>query len=320
MSFDQYVKDINAEKVMFTPGPGALHNHNLFLSNCFGRNDHNYKKIFNDVTDRLLQISGQNEIVVAQGSATLAIEIGIRNFINGRILLINTGFYSERLKEICRKSPFITEICSCNWNDIESIEASFDWIVCCYTETSAALRLDINEIHALRRRTKANLFLDATGSIGLEAEHGLADVVAFSSCKGLFGLTGACFVAYKIPVRNVVDQFYLNLENHRQRYVTGPYHTMQSLFLTLHNHDDLLYSVKVNKVRFSKKFKDCLNIPERYQPLLCTGIEKELSTHDSRVVLYTPRLNIAGSIVCHLGELHLGARAQGDIIDLLEFK
>ena len=33
--------------------------------------------------------------------------------------------------------------------------------------------------------------LDATGSIGLERYHELADVISFSSCKGLFGLTGA---------------------------------------------------------------------------------------------------------------------------------
>ena len=37
---------------------------------------------------------------------------------------------------------------------------------------------------------KANLFLDTTGSIGLEEGHELADLVAFSSCKGLLGLTG----------------------------------------------------------------------------------------------------------------------------------
>ncbi len=43
----------------------------------------------------------------------------------------------------------------------------------------------------------AKLYVDATGSIGLEERHELADVMAFSSCKGLLGLTGACFVAYK---------------------------------------------------------------------------------------------------------------------------
>ena len=33
--------------------------------------------------------------------------------------------------------------------------------------------------------------LDATASIGLESGHEQAEILAYSSCKGLFGLTGA---------------------------------------------------------------------------------------------------------------------------------
>lgn len=320
MYFDQYAKLKNAEKIMFTPGPGALHKDNLFLSNCFGREDSDYQSVFAEVMSNLLKITGQNEIITAQGSATLAIEIAIRNFINGRVLVINTGFYSDRLRDICSKSPYITEIASCNWNEIERLEANFDWIVCCYTETSTALRLDANEIYALKKRTRAKLLFDATGSIGLESGHEIADVVAFSSCKGLFGLTGACFVAYRTSTENAVEEFYLNLTNHKLRYVTGPYHTIQSLHITLRNHDDLLYSVKINKKRFLEKFSNHITVPERYQPLLCTGINKKLSSRDSKVILYKPRLDVSGSVVCHLGELHLGTRAKGDIINLLELQ
>ena len=39
------------------------------------------------------------------------------------------------------------------------------------------------------------MFIDATASIGIEEDHNLADVVSFSSCKSLFGLTGACLLA-----------------------------------------------------------------------------------------------------------------------------
>ena len=34
------------------------------------------------------------------------------------------------------------------------------------------------------KKNKAKLMLDATGSIGLEKDHGLASVISFSSCKG----------------------------------------------------------------------------------------------------------------------------------------
>ena len=53
--------------------------------------------------------------------------------------------------------------------------------------------------------------LDATASIGLEKDHELADVLSFSSCKGLFGLTGACFICFNVNIFNDVKSFYLNL-------------------------------------------------------------------------------------------------------------
>ena len=37
------------------------------------------------------------------------------------------------------------------------------------------------------KRLKSKLMLDATASVGLEDNHDLADVIGFSSCKGLFG-------------------------------------------------------------------------------------------------------------------------------------
>jgi aspartate aminotransferase-like enzyme len=320
MPFDQYVEHVNAEKIMFTPGPGALHTDNLLLSNCFGRNDPDYQSTFSEVMDSLLKMTGQSEIATAQGSAMLAIEIAIRNFVKGRVLVISTGYYSERLRSLCERSPFTSEVQTCNWNEIERIDSNFNWIVCCFTETSTALRLDIDELNRLKKRAHAKLFFDATGSIGLETGHELADVVAFSSCKGLFGLTGACFVAHKTPVENLVEEFYLNLENHKQRCVTGPYHTIQSLLITLRNHTDISYSVKANKKRFINRFSDHLTVAECYQPLLCTGLNRKVSSRNPKVILYTPRLNIAGSVVCHLGELHLGKHAQGAIIDLLEFQ
>ena len=49
--------------------------------------------------------------------------------------------------------------------------------------------------------------LDATASIGLETNHNYADVIGYSSCKGLFGLTGAAFIAYNEPPQNEINSF-----------------------------------------------------------------------------------------------------------------
>ena len=84
----------------------------------------------------------------------------------------------------------------------------------------------------------AKLFVDATGSIGLESHHELADIMAFSSCKGLFGLTGASFVAHKSNlVSKQLDTFYFNLETQKQKKVTGPCHAIASLYGIINKHD-----------------------------------------------------------------------------------
>ena len=41
---------------------------------------------------------------------------------------------------------------------------------------------------------------------------------------------------------------------------------------------------------------------------------------NKKVVLYKPRNNLSGSIVCHLGEIHLKKKAKGKILDTIKIK
>ena len=59
----------------------------------------------------------------------------------------------------------------------------YDWIFACSTETSCGLKIPIRSLSRLAKKCKSKLMLDATGSIGLENEHELADVISFSSAK-----------------------------------------------------------------------------------------------------------------------------------------
>ena len=119
-------------------------------------------------------------------------------------------------------------------------------------ETSRGLKLPLKRI---KRAVELNskIMLDATASIGLETDHDLADVIGYSSCKGLFGLTGAAFIAYNSPPDVEVDSFYLNLETHLNKGMTGPYHSICSLFNVLPQLDDFKLSVIENK-----KIYECL--------------------------------------------------------------
>jgi len=145
--------------------------------------------------------------------------------------------------------------------------------------------------------------VDATGSIGLEDYHELADVIAFSSCKGLFGLTGACFVAYKNKLKQQPQcHFYFNLETHKNKMVTGPYHAIASLYRVIESHSLIKKRVTASKQAVMNKWHNLVR--RNNQPLLCTYIDGEIIKQDDNIVLYTPRSDLPGSIVCHFGEIH----------------
>ena len=151
--------------------------------------------------------------------------------------------------------------------------------------------------------SSAKLYVDATGSIGLEENHQLADVMAFSSCKGLFGLTGAAFVAYKSNLNpKNLDTFYFNLDTQINKMTTGPYHAIASLYGLMHKHSIFRQRVVNSKNLILKKYPDIVR--KDNQPLLCTYLEGEVFKNDDDIVLYSPRSGLSGSIICHFGEIH----------------
>jgi len=187
------ITQINNQKLMLTPGPAVVLYENLqHLKPLFGRGDNEYMQMSEVVTDWIKQLSGQDEVVTMQGSATLALELAAHSFVAGKVLLVSTGYYSDRLEKLLPKD---CELTICKYEEMDSIKGNFDWILCAYTETSVAFKVDLERVKNKPNECKAKLFVDSTGSIGLENNHQLADVMAFSSCKGLFGLTGAGFVA-----------------------------------------------------------------------------------------------------------------------------
>lgn len=322
---NKFVEKQNFKKKILTPGPASLLVENLIsIQPCFGRGDKNYDKIENSVLNNLKKISGHKHIARLQGAASLALEVMVANFLYGKILVIKTGIYSDRLYDMCvsAKENFkkIKKIQYIDWKKIKNVRRKFDWIVGCYVETSVGLKIPIKDLFFLKKKIKAKLAVDATASIGLEESHNFADVIGYSSCKGLFGLTGACFVAFnKFPKKNI-NQFNLNLFNHLEKKMTGPYHAICSLKDVLTKHEDFKYSVKVNKIKIMKKMKKNLVFKNEFQPLICTHINKKVYSKDKKVIFYKPRADIKGSIVCHLGEVHYKKNAKGKIIDNLFLK
>ena len=243
------------------------------------------------------------------------------NYLYGNIIIIDTGYYSKRLHSISNQLKslygYIKKIDTINWKEINSLQKNYDWIIACPTETSCGIKIPIKNLSKVAKKCKSKLMLDATGSIGLENDHELADVISFSSCKGLFGLTGAGFICFNKKFKNYIPSFYLNLQNHIDKKMTGPYQILYSLEKVLEKHSDIKYSVIINKKKFMNKMKNFLTVPNENQPNLCTHVKKIIKSRSKKAILYTPRNNIGGSVVCHIGEAHLGKNARGEILDLL---
>tara|TARA_B100001559_G_scaffold314169_1_gene314187 strand:+ start:5062 stop:6348 length:1287 start_codon:yes stop_codon:yes gene_type:complete len=292
----------NNRKLMLTPGPATVLYENLEnIKPIFGRGDIDYDEMMSEVINWVKKLSGQDRIVFMQGSSTLSLELAAHSFVRGKVLLISTGYYSDRLELLL---PVNCEVTKCKYEDLDLVNGKYDWILCAYTETSTAFKVDLSKIKAKANDISAKLYLDATGSIGLEEDHGLADLMAFSSCKGLFGLTGASFIAYKDDLSiNNTDLFYFNIETQRKKMVTGPYHSIASLYGIIGIHDDLKERVANSKRLVMSEWEDLTRGPSN-QPFLCTYLEGEVVPLDERIVLYSPRSELNGSVVCHFGEIH----------------
>ena len=269
-------------------------------------------------------MSGKKQIVRMQGSGSLAIEVMIANFLYGKVLIINTGYYSDRLCSISKTCKnyfkYIKKIDTVDWKKLNKVNGKYDWLLCCYTETSRGLKLPIKNLFNLSKKLNSKLMIDATASFGLEENHHLANVFSYSSCKGLFGLTGASFISYDDNPSNEIKSFNLNLSSHRQKKMTGPYHSIYSLLQILPKHNDFKQAVKINKKKFTMIAKKYLIYEKKNQPLICTAINKKIYSKKKEVILYKTRDKISGSVVNHLGEVHLKRKAKGKILDFLKIK
>jgi len=298
---------------MLTPGPGAVPFESVeLIGPAFGRGDKEFQKIYDNSIQWLKKQSGQDKVIPLQGSATLSIELGLHTFVYGSVLIIADGVYGKRLQELLPQGIKMTVITSAELTDVIQSRKSFDWIVTPYTETSIGYKHDIKDLKHAKDLLNAKLFLDATASIGLERDHKVADVCCFSSCKGLFGITGASFITHKSNLKiRKSNLFYFNYETHLNKLITGPYHQLCSIYGVSKVHFHLVQSVKNSKNGISEIFTPYAK-PLRNQPLLCTHIKESVIGREN-VVLYQPRQSVEGSIICHLGDIYRSSKYDAGI-------
>lgn len=308
MAFHSIISKRNNKKKMYTPGPAELSSHGVLnIRPVFGRGDNEYKNIEENVLNALLKLTSKEEIVRLQGGSTNGIEIAMVNFLQGKVLFIDSGYYSNRSLKMALNNPLLSDIDieKCFPDELENFTSTqFDWIFLAHSETGNGWKFSNNYLKRLKKLfPKSKFIFDSTASINLETEN-ISDVQCFSSCKGLGGLTGAAFIAYSVEKnKNRNLPFTLDIDTYKNKLFTGPYHAICSLEYSVKNLETIRMNVKKQKDLFIKKYKDYVIYPNENQPLISTKLKKTFHQGDDEIY-YIPRTVKKGeSIVCHFNKM-----------------
>lgn len=287
---------MSAQRITFCPGPGALiPEWTKSQREFFGRNDNEYKKIKNKTLNWLKKISGKDNIIPISGSGTNAAIVAINTFLTDRILIINTGYYSNRWLNEIKNTIKYKKIYDVNYEDLQSFNKKVDWILFVYVETGLCKKFSIKKVFDLKKRLNSKLLVDAVASIGLENDHNLADVVFFSSCKGLFGITGLGFIGYNKNLKMKKSKsFIINYVSHKEELYTLGYNCLVTLYLISKRHN--FYKQRLEFAhQLLKKYSTHNEICK-----IGVSIKKKIINR-KEIILYKPRLKNKNTLIFLLG-------------------
>ena len=167
-----------------------------------------------------------------------------------------------------------------------------------YVETASCKKFDLRLVRQICNKNKINLMVDSTASVGLEKDHNLADVVFFSSCKGLFGPTGLGFIGYKkkLKIKESKD-FLLNYKTHKNSLYTLGYNCMAALYAISKTHKNLR-----KKIIFSKNYLKNYALDFYKCPLIGISLRNKIKDKNKKnTIFYQPRHKPGYDVIFFLG-------------------
>jgi len=289
------------KKVTFCPGPGAILDDWFILQReFFGRGDREYDHIKKGTISWLKKVSGQDEIIPISGSGTTAAIVAMNTFLFKKVLVIRTGYYSDRWFNYLKKIKKFKSIKYINYEDFLKLKnPKYDWIIFVYVETASCKKYDIKKVFEKKYKFGSKLLVDATASIGLEKNHNLADAVFFSSCKGLFGPTGLGFVGYKKNCKLIKsNDFWFNYETHKKSLYTLGYNCMAALYAISKNHKKYK-----QKIIYANKFMERFSLFNNNKALIGIALNKKLKKGKLKknTLIYIPRRDPGYDVIFFLG-------------------
>jgi len=208
-------------QILFNPGPVNLDasiQQNLFNVELCHR-EPAFEELAASIRSRLLAAldlrASDFELSLMHGSGTLAVDAALASIVRGHVLVVNNGFYCQRIRETLAgledARPLDHDLGIGSPVDLERLEAALrqerpDWVAVVHHETTTGLLNPLSAIADLCASHGARLFVDAVSSLGAHPIDARADVVCFNSSKCLESLPGIAGVLWRrgLPLHKTV--------------------------------------------------------------------------------------------------------------------
>ena len=200
------------QQVLFNPGPvnldPAIHA-NLFNVELCHR-EPQFDVLAESIRSRLrarLGFDGDSfELSLLHGSGTLAVDAALASLVRGRVVVVNNGFYCQRLIDTLSGFEDTATIdhqlglgAPVRLEELAALlhRERPDWLAVVHHETTTGLLNPLDQIAQLCTAEGVRLFVDAVSSLGAHPIDPRTDVVCFNSSKCLESLPGIAGVFWR---------------------------------------------------------------------------------------------------------------------------
>lgn len=193
--------------ILLTPGP-CMTSESVRAAAAMPDRNHRdplFLETLADIRQQLVNVYPcSHSVFLLGGSGTAAVEAMITSCVDvGPVLILENGYYSERLRAICEIHAIPYEILNFGWGgtyDLDQIErvlsgSTFEAVLALHNETTVGRLNPVNAIAKICKRTGTRLLVDAMSSFGAD-DLDVADIdaVCASANKCLHGIPGVGFV------------------------------------------------------------------------------------------------------------------------------
>jgi alanine-glyoxylate transaminase/serine-glyoxylate transaminase/serine-pyruvate transaminase len=233
------------ERILLGPGPSVMSPRVMraMAAPMLSHLDPQFLELMDDTRARLTRIFQAPEgslALAVSGTGTSAMELAIANLVQPgtRVLNIVTGYFGDRLSDICRRYGAEVRRVDREWGracDLDPIrralaDARADIVTVVHAETSTGVLNPVKDVAALAHDHGALVIVDAVTSFGampLDVSGWNLDVVYSCSQKGLgapSGVAPVVFTPRALERRVACRSFYLDLALLEDYWVRRKYH------------------------------------------------------------------------------------------------